>query len=410
MKCKSLLIIVFLSVKMCFSQCRIDTIKTYSYSGIFGPKKITSQFINEYNSNDSIVNQTQQVFVTASSKWDNYRQKLYTYDSKNQMLIYVFKKWDVASVSWINFEKTENTYSNLGKIQTEKFVWDAAANQWKQSEITLFTLNSDSLVNEEIIKKWNTTGGQYVNFKKKSYTWNPVSKLNTYIFTELWSTSGNFWNKSFRITNIYGFNFKPYTIREDLWSNTTSSYNLYHLNTLKYNTNNQVIEDKSTQYNVSTMEMDSFKLIKYSYNLNKKIESQLEYTFNKSTNQWVPFINEISEYNPNNFLIANELYESWNSSTGMFIFRGRTEYLCATNTNSTNEILVNKINIFPNPIINGLLNIESALTGEFKLIDINGKTLMQDVLEIGENQYDLTHFQNGVYFIEINSKSYKIIL
>lgn len=395
---------------MCFSQCRIDTINTYSYTGIFGPKKITSHYINEYNSNNLITTQTQQVFVTASSKWDNFRQKQYSYNSKNQELTYVFKKWDAATVSWKNVEKIENTYSNIGKTQTEKFDWDEVNNLWKQKELTLYTLNYDSLVNEEIIKKWNTSAGQYVNYKKNSYTWNTISKLNSYIFTELWSSSGNIWYKSLKITYNYGFNFKPISIREDLWNNSTSSYNLNHLNNFKYNSNNQIIEDKSIQYNISTMEMDSFKLIKYSYNSNKKIISQLDYAFNKSTNQWVPFNNEIYEYNSNGFLIANEIYESWNQSTSMFTFRGRTEYLCATNTNSISEISVNKINIFPNPIINGILNIESTLTGEFQLIDINGKTLMQDVLEIGVNQYDLTQLQNGVYFIELNNKTFKIIL
>lgn len=81
---------------------------------------------------------------------------------------------------------------------------------------------------------------------------------------------------------------------------------------------------------------------------------------------------------------------------------------------SDNFLLYNRQNItfFPNPINQGVINIkipEGALKlFHFKLLDLRGRALLNQILYPGINIVNLTSISNGVYFIEVIDSLNKI--
>jgi hypothetical protein len=78
----------------------------------------------------------------------------------------------------------------------------------------------------------------------------------------------------------------------------------------------------------------------------------------------------------------------------------------------SNSNLSDNITIFPNPVKEGIMNVknESSLAVSIKVTDIMGKTVSKDNLNAAKTgPIDLSNLNNGVYFIEIESKNDRIV-
>ena len=77
---------------------------------------------------------------------------------------------------------------------------------------------------------------------------------------------------------------------------------------------------------------------------------------------------------------------------------------------SINNIEAGNINIYPNPT-NGRLIIENGQSkiGEVIIYDMNGKKLSTFNFQLSTLEIDLSDYANGIYFIEVNKTTHKII-
>lgn len=68
------------------------------------------------------------------------------------------------------------------------------------------------------------------------------------------------------------------------------------------------------------------------------------------------------------------------------------------------------VHLSPNPFYS-LLNIEThnEKNIQFQLFNMMGKELLNENLESGKNQIDLSYLQSGVYFAEIKSENFKVV-
>lgn len=62
----------------------------------------------------------------------------------------------------------------------------------------------------------------------------------------------------------------------------------------------------------------------------------------------------------------------------------------------------NAISVYPNPA-HGVLHVfnNSELAANIKIIDINGKVVVNQLVESNNNDIDISHFNNGIYFYEV---------
>lgn len=64
-----------------------------------------------------------------------------------------------------------------------------------------------------------------------------------------------------------------------------------------------------------------------------------------------------------------------------------------------------QFSIYPNPIANGFINVNSAIETDFIIIDMAGKTVQKGILRKGENQIRLSNSSPGVYLVKSNNRS-----
>jgi len=58
--------------------------------------------------------------------------------------------------------------------------------------------------------------------------------------------------------------------------------------------------------------------------------------------------------------------------------------------------------VFPNPVYNRLF-VESDVVGTIEIINSQGQVLLKDKATKGINQYDISSFQKGIYFVILHN-------
>ena len=79
-----------------------------------------------------------------------------------------------------------------------------------------------------------------------------------------------------------------------------------------------------------------------------------------------------------------------------------------TNTLSTTENTLAKLNLYPNPVSN-LLHVNSNEELLIEIFDIQGKILIKKKLRLGENEINMGKLASGHYFIKITNKENQLV-
>jgi hypothetical protein len=77
-----------------------------------------------------------------------------------------------------------------------------------------------------------------------------------------------------------------------------------------------------------------------------------------------------------------------------------------TTLSTIQNVLNAEIKIYPNPVVNGFVNIETGLSGHHKveMYDLTGRKVLSTTLE--NNRLNLSDLKSGVYLIKISSESH----
>lgn len=78
-------------------------------------------------------------------------------------------------------------------------------------------------------------------------------------------------------------------------------------------------------------------------------------------------------------------------------------------TLGTKDLIINGIEIFPNPTNKYLvIKLPNDNKTELSLFDINGKLILQKNMNTAETKIDLTSFENGIYIVTLKTKNFKV--
>ncbi len=70
----------------------------------------------------------------------------------------------------------------------------------------------------------------------------------------------------------------------------------------------------------------------------------------------------------------------------------------------------NYIHIYPNPVNNELINIDTKYESLYQIFDFSGKLVLEGNLSEGKNHVKLNNIKNGMYFLKIDNNFQKIII
>jgi len=72
------------------------------------------------------------------------------------------------------------------------------------------------------------------------------------------------------------------------------------------------------------------------------------------------------------------------------------------------DLTYSEIKIYPNPV-HDFINIESETPVTITLVDMRGKTIFRKEIENKVQRLNMSHIKNGIYLLNYNNKSYKLI-
>jgi len=116
------------------------------------------------------------------------------------------------------------------------------------------------------------------------------------------------------------------------------------------------------------------------------------------------------------YLSIGETFSTENRIEGIGLNQGFIQIFKEDTSVATADLAKNDINLFPNPTGSFIqYELENGTNySELILYDVSGNKLMQQKVDSSNNKIDLSHFENGGYFLKFFDKgipavSYKII-
>lgn len=335
--------------------------------------------------------------------------------------------WDTSSNNWVTYDSTFYTYNSRGKIlsetsKTSKIVYeyDPLNLLSKTLEFKYNTINNDWDSSFRNTNKYDEYGNKNLNIieKYKNGNWQPITKnkisynfLNedTEIFIEEWDSTSN----SFRKANKYYYRYSTNIDMQkqevgyatiSFWDTVSKQYLekksfggfIWYFFDFNFSISKpkkfiKRLNDKDTFYVSSIFSFDSYgnqtELKTYQYA--KGFRDQYNWEKNKLS------------YVGNN--ISEKIVQYFDTTESKFVNNKR--YVLSNHLNintSINENLSSKNNLslYPNPVTN-FLNIESKNNKieTIQIIDIMGNWVENIIVESNQIQIDLSHLNNGIYFV-----------
>jgi hypothetical protein len=169
--------------------------------------KIVQIVYNTYNE------QTSEIWkMWRGSKWENYWQVTYTYNSNNDMTNQTYQVWDSTSSTWGNDMEFIYEYnsSNLLTSDTDKY-WLSGA--WHNEMAESYTYTGSNMTGS-LVQEWT---GTWSNELKDVYSY--TGSALTSDLQSIWS--GSSWANYYQTTYTNNVNNKPISGIKDKWNGTS---------------------------------------------------------------------------------------------------------------------------------------------------------------------------------------------
>ncbi len=206
-----------------------------------------------YNEDNNVIEKVNETYDSALDVWNASTKDYYTYDSsQNVILIEDFTSPD-GGVTW-DIPRTEQEYAynsdNLITEFTNRYYDPVTMTMINLGQIT--TTYNGLNKEEEITRFWSSSSNTWLNNLKVEYSYSgnlPIQKdfyswlgsnwdsqpylqilisydgdLPTEEISQIWNSSGNFWENSFRTIRVYDTNENIEEVNTSDWDDNTSTW------------------------------------------------------------------------------------------------------------------------------------------------------------------------------------------
>ena len=336
-------------------------------------------------------------------------------DEYKQEIIY---KW--SDEMWVPFSKFEQLHDDDGYDQTmANYTWNTTSNHFEGNSKSGYVFNDDKSIKIQTTYQWdsqeldwkfkteveNGTIRFETEYTKEGETWLPVSRIgydgdyvihynlidNIFVpnYKEIsyysndnlisylrynWDTENQDWYKSHHINNQ--------------WDNLTGSWKIFRKVDQKYDLSGHTTCRIQLYRPDSSSPWDEV----YTYKQERKyndIGQQLTYTLF----YWIE--EDWDDENPNN--------------SGWQLNKVSNYYYSAPIPTSTSQMYTVELHTYPNPVINNL-TISGTLGREvIQVYDTNGVLIETYMASKNKTEIDVSNLNKGIYILNIEGASYKII-
>lgn len=199
------------------------------------------EWFSDYKVYNSGLTDTSYVFDTINETY-TYHYIVEKTIENEQIVSVIEKSWDTTLNQWINYSKSDFTYSSTENTET-RYLWDTAKSIWYLNTKLFELLNTSALVDTLLEQVYDTV----------AETWNDKQRIiNTYESGNLISSEIQFYNDPEWInfsmdSNVYITSLKEKRIRQ-YWNMSSLKFDLFSQNVYSYNYLNNLEEDIFQQW------------------------------------------------------------------------------------------------------------------------------------------------------------------
>ncbi|MBS2099412.1 T9SS type A sorting domain-containing protein [Carboxylicivirga linearis] len=339
-------------------------------------------------------------YLWGNDTWEPYSKLDQLYDNEGYDLTSTEYYWDSEINSYRGSKKVGYIYS-IDKDYTKimaNFHWDENKWDWltkterENNEFGSILSNTEFIKEGDVwvpVSKIGYDGGYIVYYKfidqdfipdyKESTYYENNNLINRIIYN--WDKNNQEWYLAYYLSNYWDYYYSSEDASMDTW---------------------KIIQKVELQYDNNGNEIARVQLVR-----NSPYDPWTEnYTYK-----------QISEYNENNQTLYSLVYhwaeEDWddenpNKDSWIYIYRSDYYYSdqMATNTGETYAI---QFQTYPNPVKNNLI-VSGTKEGEsIRIFDLNGGIIGVYKASTNETSIELGHLPNGIYMINIDGTSIKIV-
>ena len=243
--------------------------------------------------------------------------------------------------------RTINTYDvNNNKTQEFYQTWDGGSNSWKNASKRDYTYDTQNNPTQQLYQVWDGGSNSWKSSSKRDYTYDAKNNQTQYLY-QTWDGGSNAW--------------------------------------------------------------ENYSKSDYTYDAANNKTQELSQYWDGVSNSWKNNYKYDWTYDANGCKLSEDYYSSWNASGSYYDDHSRNEYF-NTYLGNTGIATLNTsgISVYPNPVTSNKFTIHAIQSSKYSLYDIQGRSIQQGNLEIGENIINTPNLQAGIYFVNINGKSFKL--
>lgn len=322
---------------------------TYTFNASCMPTFVLSQAINPMTSN-----------------MENSSRKTITYSGTAPHVVGISEVYDSNTSTWSNFQKREDTHDANGDvIETINYSWTVSG--WQVSSKSVSIFGAPGQPSQTTTQNWDAFNSVWVNNTDNFFTYTS-GKVKT--DTEYaWDIFNSVWVESTLKTNTYSGGLLT-TSQRQKWDG--AQWENHYLETYTYDGNDYVTEILETKWNGTAYENNDKTL----------------------------FTNNAQGY-PTTTLIQSWVINAWVNSNQ----DRRTYPSCAFL--SVNDVVLNNMVVYPNPSSDKIsINVETKIA--YNLVNIQGQLINKGALDKASNSIDISSFNSGIYFLNLENGTQKI--
>ncbi|MDB5281911.1 MAG: hypothetical protein JWO06_986 [Bacteroidota bacterium] len=370
-----------------------------------------SNYTASFNSNNSPLINTYQVWSGANNAWLNTFNFVFTYDAAKNLTQEVDQVWNASTGTWTNLQKniwvydvSRNCLSNLSQR------WDASTANWENNTKINSLYDISGNKTSQVEQLWASQ--VWVNYFQYIYSYD-LNHNNTLQVSQSWNTNSGTWTNHNKQTFAFDNNNNRTLFASSNWDNT-AAWAPDFSDQYMYNVANLKTGEVEQNWNTSLGAYEnSFKNV-YSYDANNNNISYEDFYWNDLSSAWVNNTNFTNTFDTNNNNIY-ELAQAYNTDANAFANTGQYFFYYSESATTGIEQTSNALraNIYPNPTNGSDLHINLDLSANAELqmntYDQQGRMIASQTQGAAGGTSDLslsyTGLSNGTYFVQVTDRN-----
>lgn len=401
-----LLITATLTKKMQAQVCDFDTVSNYTVDDLTGVLTNESRGIFEYDTEGVLLKRIGQNLE--SSGWENTSIEEYSYNALGKVTEILHGKW--ISGAWVYTDDFIYSYSATNKLLSHEGFSNNGVS-WENDFIRTYTYTSFDSLESELLQNWDDATSAWVSYSAVSYTYNSGSLLTEYI-----ESTYNTTTSSFDDNVKEAFTYFSGTHKVDIQVTSIffgGVWELYSQRLYSYTASSKNESTTIRIYNNVTASWDNLNVTYYDYNEDDFVLSERTYMWNASLLDYEEHDESaiVNVYNSFNEVAYFDVLYDWDPILGIYNTHGRYVSSCKNIGLAISAVFESyEISLYPNPVVNSLLNVSSKEAVNYRVLSATGQVLFSGELQTGLNPISLPELQAGIYLFEIANQTKKLVL